>query len=159
MNFPVQRIMGETNINSNTNCYDYLKVSVTGINGSSENAYNKEIPYAINLYVSRTSTLMEGQVGLQCANVSSTFNYLSYFFMRCTYTDSDCELDSFTYGNADATDYIQVSYQTQATQPSKTCNFGGRTNYSRTKNGFYKCWGLSTSSTIYNACADLPTCN
>ena len=41
----------------------------------------------------------------------------------------------------------------------KTCNFGSGTNYSRTKNGFYKCWGLSTNSTIYYACADLPTCN
>lgn len=102
-------IVGETNINSNTNCYDYLKASVTGINGSFENAYNKEILYAINLYVSGTSTLMEGQVGLQCANVSSTFNYLSYFFMRCTYTDSDCELDSFTYGYADATNYTNES--------------------------------------------------
>ena len=27
-------IVGETNINSNSNCYDYLKASVTGINAS-----------------------------------------------------------------------------------------------------------------------------
>jgi hypothetical protein len=41
----------------------------------------------------------------------------------------------------------------------KTCNFGGGTNYSRYKNGFYKCWGTSTSSTIHYACGDLPSCN
>lgn len=41
----------------------------------------------------------------------------------------------------------------------KTCNFGGGTNYSRYKNGFFKCWGTSTSNTIHYACADLPSCN
>ena len=41
----------------------------------------------------------------------------------------------------------------------KTCNFGGRTNYSRYKNGFYKCWGTSTRRAIHYACTDLPSCN
>jgi prepilin-type N-terminal cleavage/methylation domain-containing protein len=102
-------IVGETNIDSSSNCYDYLKASVTGIDASFENAYNDALPYAVNLHVSGTTTLMEGQLGLQCANVCSSFSDSSYFFMRCTCTDGDCDLDSFTFGDSDASDYTNLS--------------------------------------------------
>lgn len=102
-------IVGETNINSSSNCYSYLKASVTGINTSYKNAYNEALPFAVNLHVSGTTTLREGQLGLQCANVCSSFNDSSYFFMRCTCTDGDCDLDAFTFGDADASDYTSLS--------------------------------------------------
>lgn len=102
-------IVGQTSITSTSNCYDYLKASVIGINASFENAYNKAIPYAVNLHVTGTTTLKEGQLGLQCANVCSSFSDSTYFFMRCTCTDGDCDLDSFTFGDSDASDYTNLS--------------------------------------------------
>ena len=102
-------IVGQTSITSTSNCYDYLKASVIGINASFENAYNKAIPYAVNLHVTGTTILKEGQLGLQCANVCSSFSDSTYFFMRCTCTDGDCDLDSFTFGDSDASDYTNLS--------------------------------------------------
>ena len=67
---------------------------------------------------------------------------------------------NFHWNTADTT----INFNTNSSAGNKrtqgkTCNFGGGTNYSRYKNGFYKCWGTSTSGTIHYACADLPSCN
>ena len=102
-------LVGTTSINSDSTCYDYLQAAVAGINQNYENAYNNAIDFAINLHISGTTMLKPGQMGMQCANVCASFNQPSYFFMRCTCTETDCNLDNFVYGDADAITYSLLS--------------------------------------------------
>lgn len=102
-------LVGTTSIVSDSTCYEYLQAAVSGINENYDNAYDSSLDFAVNLHITGTTMLKPGQMGMQCANVCASFSQPAYFFLRCTCTETDCNLDNFTYGDADAIAFSQLS--------------------------------------------------